>query len=1026
MSRFLIEKYYGEVERLIQFGGSSKETTIRIPFQNLLNEYCKKKEFFLIPELDYKTKNGKLVYPDGTVKDSLRLDWGYWESKDEADDIDIEIQKKFDKGYPNDNILFEDSKTAVLYQGGIAVERVDMDDPSALDKILNKFIGYERPLIREFREAIEKFKEDIPRVAEALRDLIEEQAKTNKKYIKSRDEFYSLCKQVINPDMALEDVREMLVQHILTEDIFNTVFDENQFHRENNIARQLEGVLNTFFFGATKRNFLENVHHYYSIIKSRASGIANHSEKQKFLKVIYENFYKAYSPKKADRLGVVYTPNEIVRFMLESADYLCYRHFGKMLQDKNVEILDPATGTGTYITELIEYLPKSKLDYKYKNEIHANEVEILPYYIANLNIEYTYKQKMGKYEEFKNICFVDTLDNLGFTFAGKQEGMDFGLGVENRERIKKQNERKISVIIGNPPYNANQLNENENNKNREYPEIDKAIKKTYVEKSKAQKSKQYDMYKRFIRWASDRIKDYGIIAFITNRSFIDKVQDDGFRKIVNSEFKELNIIDLGGDIRLKQKGNVFDIKTGVAISFFIKDKSCSEACVINYKSLIELTIKEEKFDFLLENKIGNIDFNHILPDSDFTWINQINTIEKNEYSEFLKTIDKQNKLTKSIKANDTLFYRYSNGISTNRDEWVYDHCQVNLSNKLKYFIVRYNELVVMWKKYYYKEKLSRLTPKEIYKSSESFIFEKEFFDIKWSSRLKRDKLLKFKLANFNEKNIINVLFRPFSTLNLYYEFFPIDLRGQFENHIPWKNKKNKFIIFSLASDNFHILASEKIFDLHCTGDSGCLPLYRMNNDKDLKDNISEWGFKKFHQNYNDKKITKEDIFHYVYGVLHNPVYRKKYQLNLKRDFPRIPFYDDFWKWCKWGKELMDLHINFEEVEKYPLEIIDNGFDKPRTPNPKLKADKENGIIILDEKTSLKGVPKEAWEYMLGNRCALEWILDQYKEKKIDDPTIREKFNTYKFSDYKEKVIDLLMRVTTVSIETVKIVKEMEK
>ncbi|MFC2131919.1 N-6 DNA methylase, partial [Bacteroidota bacterium] len=352
MSRFLIEHYYAEVEKIIHYGGSSKETSIRVAFQNLLNEYCKKKDCILIPELDYLTKKGKHIRPDGTVKDSLRLDWGYWESKDEADDIDVEIQKKFDKGYPNDNILFEDSKTALLYQGGIAVERIDMDDPGALEKILNEFIGYEKPEVRDFREAIEKFKDDIPTVADALRELIAEQAKTNKKYMKARDVFLQLCRDVINPDMAVEDVREMLVQHILTEDIFNTVFDETQFHRENNIAKQLEKVLDTFFYGKAKRDFLQKVHHYYSIIKSKASGIANHSEKQKFLKVIYENFYKAYSPKKADRLGVVYTPNEIVRFMIESADHLCYKHFGKMLQDENVEILDPATGTGTYITEL--------------------------------------------------------------------------------------------------------------------------------------------------------------------------------------------------------------------------------------------------------------------------------------------------------------------------------------------------------------------------------------------------------------------------------------------------------------------------------------------------------------------------------------------------------------------------------------------------------------------------------------------------------------------------------------------------
>jgi predicted helicase len=258
------------------------------------------------------------------------------------------------------------------------------------------------------------------------------------------------------------DVREMMIQHILTEDIFINIFNEAQFHRENNIARELQRVVDTFFIGSTRKNILGTIERYYGVIRRTAANIYNHHEKQKFLKAVYENFYKAYNPKAADRLGIVYTPNEIVRFMIESVDYLTHKHFGKLLADKNVEILAPATGTGTFITELIEYLPKNKLAYKYKNEIHCNEVGILPYYIANLNIEYTYKQRMDEYQEFDNICFVDTLEHT--SFEGKQTNL-FAMSIENTERIKRQNDRTISVIIGNPPYNANQANENDNNKN---------------------------------------------------------------------------------------------------------------------------------------------------------------------------------------------------------------------------------------------------------------------------------------------------------------------------------------------------------------------------------------------------------------------------------------------------------------------------------------------------------------------------------------------------------------------------------
>ncbi|MEO0013695.1 MAG: hypothetical protein RLZZ535_2084, partial [Cyanobacteriota bacterium] len=434
MSRLLITQYQSEVEKIIQYGGSRKETAIRTAFQNLLNEYCKPKDFLLIPELDYKTKAGKTIRPDGTVKDAIRLDYGYWEAKDKYDNLDEEIEKKFAKGYPDRNILFEDSLTAVLIQHGNETGRIDMKDASGLDGLIARFINYVPPEVTDFRKAIISFKEDLPTLLETLRDLIDRESETNTSFLANRDKFLQICRDSINPEVSLLDVREMIIQHILTEDIFINIFNESQFHQENNIARELQNVVNTFFSGKTKKNIFSTIQRYYEVIKRTAANIGNHHEKQKFLKAVYENFYKAYNPKAADRLGIVYTPNEIVRFMVESVDYLTHKHFGKLLADPGVSILDPATGTGTFVTELIEYLPKDKLKHKYKNEIYCNEVAILPYYIANLNIEYTYKQKMGEYEEFDNICFVDTLDHT--SFHGKQMDL-FSLSVENTARIKR-------------------------------------------------------------------------------------------------------------------------------------------------------------------------------------------------------------------------------------------------------------------------------------------------------------------------------------------------------------------------------------------------------------------------------------------------------------------------------------------------------------------------------------------------------------------------------------------------------------
>ncbi|MEH1802307.1 MAG: type ISP restriction/modification enzyme [Nostoc sp.] len=737
MSKLLVSQYYTEVERIIQYGGSRKETSIRVAFQNLVNEYCKPREFRLIPELDYKTPSGKLVYPDGTVKDALRLDWGYWESKDQYDNLDDEISNKLKKGYPDSNILFEDSQTAVLIQSGQETMRVPMKDAAALDGIITYFINYVRPEVKDFREAIEIFKEDLPAVLNALRNLIDSQIETNVAFKIARAKFWSICKESINPEVTLLDIREMMIQHILTEDIFISIFNESQFHRENNIARELKGVIDTFFTGSTKKNTLGTIERYYGVIRRTAANIYNHHEKQKFLKVLYENFYKAHNPKAADRLGIVYTPNEIVRFMIESVDYLVHKNFGKLLADKDVEILDPATGTGTFITELIDYLPKNSLEYKYKHEIHCNEVAILPYYIANLNIEYTYKQKMGEYQEFENICFVDTLDHT--SFAGKQLDL-FAMSVENTERIKRQNESKISVIIGNPPYNAKQENFNDNNSNRYYGAIDKLIKNTYVKYSKAQNNiVVYDMYTRFMRWATDRLSQNGILAFITNSSFIDARTFDGLRKVVGDEFSDIYIVDLHGDVRKNPKlsgttHNVFGIQTGVAIIFMIKRQvSNGTPCKIFHTRRPDFDTAEEKLRFLTETKFTDIHFQHITPDKSHNWINQTD----NNFDNLLPLVDKD---VKAGKAQEAVFKLFSSGIKTQRDEWVYDLSEQNLAERMKFCI-------------------------KVYQSHISGTTESNL-NIKWDRELTKyldRSIIKF----FERQNIKPSLYRPFVKMKLY-------------------------------------------------------------------------------------------------------------------------------------------------------------------------------------------------------------------------------------------------------------------
>ena len=550
-----IERYHADLQRFVEFGGSDNEQSIRRAFAVCLDSYCRdhREKLALVDELDAGSRNR----PDGTVKDSLRMARGYWEAKDTHDDLDAEIQAKFNRGYPRDNIVFEDSETAVLFQNGAEAMRVDMARPGELHRLIFRFLDYELPEIEEFRQARQQFKADLPAVLENLRDTVAEAEAGNPEYRVAADGFLELCRKSISPDVSDADVREMLLQHILTKDIFLRVFAEDQFHRENNVARQLDALERTFFTGDVRREAIDRLRAYYGVIGRAADEIADYAEKQQFLKAIYEDFYQAYNPAAADRLGVVYTPNEVVDFIIRGTDYLLQKHFGKTLADNNVNILDPATGTGTFITNLINHLPADRLEYKYRHEIYANEVAILPYYIANLNIEYTYKERTGRYLEFPNLCFVDTLDNMDWQGAGasggavqRQAAFNLGgLSEENWIRVQEQNEKPISVIIGNPPYNANQQNENDNNKNREYPDIDRRISETYIAASTAQKTKQYDMYKRFIRWASDRLADDGIVGFITNRPYLETRQDDGFRKLAGEEFTDIYVLDLGSDVR---------------------------------------------------------------------------------------------------------------------------------------------------------------------------------------------------------------------------------------------------------------------------------------------------------------------------------------------------------------------------------------------------------------------------------------------------------------------------------------------
>ena len=975
-----IDRYYDELSQLIEFGGLANEENIRSAFQNCLAAYCAEhsERLVLVPELRSDRSNK----PDGTIRDSLRMTRGLWEAKDTHDDLDREIQNKLSQGYSGDNILFEDSRTAVLVQDNHEALRTDMADPATLHELIRKFLDYELPEIKEFREARQQFKTDLPTVLERLRETIVEAESGNRGYQEASKIFLELCHQSISPKVTNDNVREMLIQHILTKDIFLRVFGEDQFHRENNVARQLDALEGTFFTGNVRRQAIDRLRAYYGAIGRAADDIAEYSEKQQFLKGIYEDFYQAYNPGAADRLGVVYTPNEVVDFIIRGTDWLLQKHFGKTLGDRNVNILDPATGTATFITNLMAHLPADQLEYKYLNEIHANEVEILPYYIANLNIEYTFKELTGDYLGFPNLCFVDTLDNMDWKGASgaavqRQTRLNLGgLSEENWIRVQEQNEKPISVIIGNPPYNDQQSNWYEDNPNRKYPEIDKRIRETYVKESVAQRTHQYDMYKRFVRWASDRLEDDGIIGFVSNSAFLHTRQDDGFRKVVSEEFSELWVVDLKGNARTsgerrrQEGGNVFDdkIRVGVAVYFLVRRKG-SDGFKVFYNAVDDYAKVFDKVAYISDESIDGLEFLEITPDTKANWLDQ----SDNSFEQLVAVADRQTKLAKSTANEQAVFGLYSVGISTNRDEWAYDFDDSDLSNKMLFFCRTYQN------------ELRRFATEKPEPDSVGSWVDRS---IKWTSELEQH-LVRGDAVPFTTLSVVSGLYRPFTAKHCYYAPIVTHRRYQMPQIFPHQGtQQNKVICFTAMGSNkpFHALATDKLPDLHLAGDTQCLPLYRYKVDGEQVSNITEWGLRQFRKHYGDDGISAEDIFAYTYAMLHDPAYRQRYEVDLRRDFPRVYFQEDFAWWAQQGRALLDLHIGFETAEPWPLQRVDKDGVTPK--RAILSADKERNVITVDEQTSLAGVPAEAWEYRLGSRSALEWVLDQYKERKPRDPTIR--------------------------------------
>ncbi|MDE0689286.1 MAG: N-6 DNA methylase [Candidatus Poribacteria bacterium] len=1012
-----IKTYYAELKEYERLG-EQNEGTVRAAFQGLLQHYCHQSNLTLLCEKTHYTSEKRRVTPDGEIVDTFKLPYGYWEAKDTQDDLHVEASKKFAAGYPSENIVIQSPTHALLYQHGELQLDLDITDPRNLVRVLQGFFAYQEANISAWHIAVTEFRETVPELGEELAVLIETERQNNTRFQEAFTNFYEQCRVSINPNLSIAAVEEMLIQHLLTERIFRTVFNNRDFTRRNIIAREIENVIDALTSQTFDRNqFLQSLDPFYVAIEQTASTITDFSQKQGFLNTVYEQFFQGFSVKVADTHGIVYTPQPIVDFMVKSVEHILQTEFKRSLSDSGVNIIDPFVGTGNFVVRIMQALDPISLERKYTAdppELQCNEVMLLPYYIASLNIEHQFYTATNRYVPYEGLCLVDT-----FELAEDREQLQL-FTLDNTARAEKQKETPMFVVIGNPPYNVGQMNANDNNKNREHTAMDKSIKDTYAKDSKAtNRNKLYDPYVKAIRWSLNRIGDEGVVAFVTNNGFLDGVAFDGMRKHLAADCDAIYILDLGGNARKRLKvsdANVFGIRVGVSINLFVKKKeNSSEAARLFYYRTDELWNREQKFDFLNEcEHVGGIRWQSIQPDTRHTWLTEgLHT----EFDTFIPIGTKQARSVRD-EVKDVIFKTYSIGINTSRDAWTYNFNRSALTENISRMIQTYNTEVARWE-----QRTDRDAELDDFVTSDDQ-------QIKWSRNLKRE-LRRNKIAEYAEHKIRNSLYRPFTKSYLFFD----SIMNNDVAHFPYifpsprTEKENQVMIVSDHGfrSGFNTLMTNLIPDFHtlATSDSfQCFPFHTYNEDgTNRRENITDWALEHFQTHYKDDTLTKWDLFHYTYGLLHHPDYREKYEANLKRDLPHIPFAEDFWGFSEAGARLSDIHVNYESQPEYDgLQFIQNPDTQLKWQVEKMKFSKDKTALIYNDFLTLSGIPERAFDYRLGTRSALEWVIDQYRVKTdkrsniVNDPN--------RVSDDPQYIVKLIGQVITVSLETVEVVKNL--
>lgn len=898
---------------------------------------------------------------------------------------------------------------------------------------------------------------DIAQIAEQHIERIKALIADNGKHRRAFDQLMRGLHRNINPGLSEQDAIEMLSQHIISRPVFEALFENYQFAASNPISRSMQKMLDLLDDETKTEEEHQKLQKFYEYVRDTVGNIHEAEGRQRIIVELYDKFFKVASPRTVEKLGIVYTPVEVVDFIIRSVGYILQREFGRSLSDENVHILDPFTGTGTFITRLLQsgLISREALERKYGREIHANEIVLMAYYIASVNIENVFHDLMGpdtEYRPFGGICLTDTFQ-LG------EEAADENLYSEqfptNSRRVIEQKKRRITVIVGNPPYSIGQKSANDNAQNQKYPTLESRIENTYVAQSEAALNKSaYDSYIKAFRWASDRLneKEGGVIGFVTNGAWLDANGLDGMRKCLAREFSAIYVFNLrgnqrtSGELSRKEGGKIFGSgsRTPIAITILVKKpKASDEAARIYYHDIGDYLSREEKLNIL--HNMGDIS-NPLMQ-----WV----TITPNEHGDWLNKRSEQFKLYTPLEPEKkfnlkakSVFNTYAIGLASNRDTWVYNFSKQAVEKNMAAMIDFYNQQQQAY------QKAVKSNPDL---SVEDFI-DTDPTKISWTVNLKKD--IERKIPHTYKDDIRYSMYRPFSKQRLYYDKPFIERIGLSPKLFPTPSHRNLVICVSGigASKDFSTLITDCIPDLQLQFNGQCFPLYWYDDstadiadlfsapqsDADRyvrRDGVTDWILSTARKQYGSH-VTKEDIFYYVYGILHAPDYRTTFAADLKKSLPRLPLVespDDFWAFSRAGRSLAELHLGYERVEPYAgcrillAPLTNRGDEISYLIDDKMRFGKldsktaDKRIIHYNAGITIENIPLEAYDYVVNGKSAIEWVMERYAVK--TDPASRIENNPNDWCrehDDPKYIYNLLLRIITVSLETMKIVRSLPK